>query len=63
MVQDAMSRISSAEEEDEYEFLKWHPLLAGLMAFNINLRAQELGRTLVNVWGTVMYPAYLYNAV
>ena len=62
-VQNSMAQVGSAEPEDEFEFMKWHPLFMGLMAFNISLRVQELGRTLVNVWGSVIYPAYLYNAV
>ena len=62
-VQNNLARVVSADEEDEFEFLKWHPLLMGMVAFNINLRVQELGRTLVNVWGSVIYPAYLYNAI
>ena len=62
-VQDSQTQIVSAVPEDEFEFLKWHPLLMGTMAFNISLRVQELGRTLVNVWGSVVYPGYLYNAV
>ena len=62
-VQNSLERVVSADPEDEFEFLKWHPLLMGLVAFNISLRVQELGRTLVNVWGSVIYPAYLYNAV
>ena len=50
-------------EDEEFEFLKWHPLLAGLLSFDLNLRMEEFGRTLVNEWGTVIYPAYLYNAI
>lgn len=34
------------EKDDEFSFLKWHPLHVGLLVFNINLRMQEIGADL-----------------
>lgn len=48
---------------DEFLFLKWHPVQAGLLMFNINLRLQDIGINLVNTFGSVTYLAYLYNTV
>ncbi|EME82467.1 uncharacterized protein MYCFIDRAFT_88405 [Pseudocercospora fijiensis CIRAD86] len=46
-----------------FHLLKNHPVLAGLMVFNLNLQLQDVGITLCNAWGSVLYPAHLYNAV
>ena len=51
-----------APKMEPFYLLKNHPVLAGLLAFNFNLRLQEAGITLCNAWGSVLYPAHLYNA-
>ncbi|KAK4501974.1 hypothetical protein PRZ48_007784 [Zasmidium cellare] len=43
-------------------FLKNHPVLCGLWTYHMNTQLQELGITLCNAWGSVIYPAHFYNA-
>lgn len=50
-------------KEEEFSFLKNHPILCGLTMFSINLRMQQIGIGLVNAWGSVMHLAYLYNLI
>lgn len=51
-----------APKVQPFYLLKNHPVLSGLLMFNLNMRLQEAGITLCNAWGSVIYPAHLYNA-
>ena len=53
----------AGQKMGEFALYKSHPLLCGIMAFNISLRMQEAGMILMNAWGTGIYLAYLYNAI
>ena len=46
-----------------FALFKNHPILCGIMAFNINLGMQEAGLNLINAWGTGIFLAYLYDAI
>ncbi|KAI9738395.1 MAG: hypothetical protein M1834_008898 [Cirrosporium novae-zelandiae] len=50
-------------DHQEFSFYERHPLVCGLLMFNVNLKMQEAGITFVNAWGTVVYLIYLLNAV
>ncbi|KAM3417680.1 hypothetical protein BST61_g5916 [Cercospora zeina] len=50
-----------APKMESFYLLKNHPVLAGLLVFHLNVRLQEAGIT-CNAWGSVLYPAHLYNA-
>lgn len=54
---------SDPKDDEWFTFLKWHPMQAGLLMFNLNLRMQKAGMALVNAWGSVTCLAYLYNAI
>lgn len=43
--------------------MKQYPLLCGLFAYALKMRAQEVGLAFTNAWGSVMYASHLYNAV
>lgn len=47
---------------ESFYLLRNHPVLSGLLAFNLNLSMQEAGIILCNTWGSILYPAHLYNA-
>lgn len=49
-------------EPEPFKLLCNHPVLAGLMTFRLQLLLNEAGITLCNAWGSVLYPAHLYNA-
>ena len=60
----AHSQEVSGSEEGRYTFLlNWHPVLAGILTFNINLRTQELGLQLVNLYSSSTNLAYMYNFI
>lgn len=46
-----------------FALYKAHPLLCGVLMFNLSLRMQELGQLLMNAWGTGMYLAHMYNSI
>lgn len=43
--------------------MKQYPLLCGLFAFTLKMKAQEVGIDFANAWGSVRYTSHLYNAV
>lgn len=43
-------------------FLKSHPVLCGLLTYRLTTLMQECGITLCNAWGSIIFPAHLYNA-
>lgn len=49
--------------EGRFRLFRQHPLLCGLFAFSLQMRAQEYGVDYVNAWGGVLYTSHLYNAV
>lgn len=49
--------------EGQFRLFRQHPLLCGLFAFSLRMRAQEYGVAYVNAWGGVLYTSHLYNAV
>ncbi|GIZ47422.1 hypothetical protein CKM354_001051300 [Cercospora kikuchii] len=52
-----------APKMESFYLLKNHPVLAGLLMFQLNLRLQDAGITLCNAWRSVLYTAHLYNAL
>lgn len=46
-----------------FDWLKQHPIYAGLYLYHIKSTFQEMGITFVGAWGSVMYAGHLYNAV
>lgn len=46
-----------------FDWLKQHPIYAGLYLYHIKAMFQEMGITFVGAWGSVMYAGHLYNAV
>ncbi|WPG97910.1 Hypothetical protein R9X50_00069300 [Acrodontium crateriforme] len=49
-------------EPEPFKLLRGHPVLAGLLNFRLNQQMNEAGIFLCNAWGSVIYPAHLYNA-
>lgn len=45
-----------------YHLLKNHPILCGLLTFQLNVLLQEGGMKVCTAWGSLIYPAHLYNA-
>ncbi|KAL1985781.1 hypothetical protein VTN96DRAFT_7403 [Rasamsonia emersonii] len=52
-----------APRDEEFSFLKTHPILCGLLMFSFNLNMQQMGIPHVNSWGSVVSLAYLYNLI
>ena len=46
-----------------FDWLKQHPIYAGLYLYYLKSLFQEVGITFVGAWGSVMYAGHLYNAV
>ena len=46
-----------------FDWLKQHPIYAGLYLYHLKSLFQEVGITFVGAWGSVMYAGHLYNAV
>ncbi|KAF7186234.1 hypothetical protein HII31_12476, partial [Pseudocercospora fuligena] len=42
--------------------LRNHPVLSGLLVFQINALLQEAGMNVCTSWGSIIYPAHIYNA-
>ena len=62
MMAKAAARGSGTVNSRPSHLLKNHPILCGLMVFRLNLLMNDAGIALCNAWGSVVYPAYLYNA-
>jgi hypothetical protein len=52
-----------SDENERFYLYKRHPILCGLISFWITLEMQNFGVTLVQGWGTAIYPAHFYNAI
>ena len=50
-------------DPEPFRLLKQYPLLCGLFTFALKMRAQEIGLTFANAWGSILYSSHLYNAV
>lgn len=50
-------------DPEPFRLLKQYPVMCGLFAFALKMRAQEVNIIFVNAWGSIMYSAQLYNAV
>ncbi|KAL3481566.1 hypothetical protein BJX99DRAFT_218513 [Aspergillus californicus] len=48
---------------EKHELLSQHPILCGLLLFNLNLRMQFAGQQLVTQWSDVQQLAFLHNLV
>ncbi len=48
---------------DPYHLLQRHPLLCAMMKFSLALMVREIGTTVVEAWGSILYTAHLYNAL
>ncbi|KAK2754671.1 hypothetical protein FQN54_006804 [Arachnomyces sp. PD_36] len=49
-------------ETPPYKLLKNNPVLCGILAFQFTIIIQEAGIYLAGAWGSIIYPAHLYNA-
>lgn len=52
----------SVPDPEPFRLLKQYPLLCGLFTFALKMRAQEIGLTFANAWGSILYSSHLYNA-
>lgn len=50
-------------EPEPFHLFKRHPLLCGMMSFALTLTVREIGTTIVEAWGSILYTAYLYQAL
>ena len=50
-------------DPEPFHLLRQYPVICGIFAFALKMRAQEIGVVFVNAWGSVMYAGQLYNAV
>ena len=55
--------VSSDLLGENYQLLKSHPVLCGLIAYSLKVRYHELGVAFANAWGSLLYTYHLYNAV
>ena len=58
-----MGATYSLPEPEPFRLFKQYPVICGLFAFALKMRAQEANLIFVNAWGSIMYSAQLYNAV
>ncbi|KAL8788682.1 MAG: hypothetical protein Q9195_007183 [Heterodermia aff. obscurata] len=58
-----MKESRSLPGPEPFRLLKQYPVMCGLFAFALKMRAQEVNLVFVNAWGSIMYSAQLYNAV
>ena len=58
-----MKASRSLPDPEPFRLLKQYPVICGLFAFALKMRAQEINIVFVNAWGSIMYSAQLYNAV
>ena len=58
-----MKASRSLPDPEPFRLLKQYPVMCGLFAFALKMRAQEINIVFVNAWGSIMYSAQLYNAV
>lgn len=49
-------------DAEPFRLLRQYPLLCGLFTFALKTRAQEIGLTFANAWGSILYTSQLYNA-
>lgn len=61
-VREAVYANIGRKREGSFVLLKAHPVLCGIMKFQIRLFAQSFGFTLVNAWGALPNILHLYNA-
>lgn len=50
-------------EPEPFHLFKRHPLLCGMISFALTLTVREIGTTIVEAWGSILYTAYLYKAL
>lgn len=50
-------------EPEPFHLFKRHPLLCGMISFTLTLTVREIGTTIVEAWGSILYTAYLYKAL
>ncbi|TVY18008.1 hypothetical protein LARI1_G007450 [Lachnellula arida] len=55
--------ISPPGESERFYLYKRQPILCGLLAFRTILETQYVGSSMVNSWGSAIYPAHFYNAL
>ncbi|KAH7110506.1 hypothetical protein B0J13DRAFT_661861 [Dactylonectria estremocensis] len=54
---------SLALESKRHRVLVHSPILCGLLLYHFRARMYEIGVAIVNTWGSITYPAHLYNAL
>lgn len=57
------SRYELGGEPEPFHLFKRHPLLCGMISFALTLTVREIGTTIVEAWGSILYTAYLYKAL
>lgn len=51
-------------EPEPFHLFKRHPLLCGMISFALTtVTVREIGTTIVEAWGSILYTAYLYKAL
>ncbi|KAG5743055.1 hypothetical protein H9Q72_013948 [Fusarium xylarioides] len=50
-------------DDQMYRIYFLSPILSGLLLFHYRAGMHEIGITVLNAWGSVTYPAHLYNAL
>ncbi|CEI70950.1 hypothetical protein FVEN_g9682 [Fusarium venenatum] len=52
-----------ATESGRHRILVHSPILCGLMLYHFRAKMYNLGIAIMNAWGSITYPAHLYNAL
>ncbi|KXT09032.1 hypothetical protein AC579_2546 [Pseudocercospora musae] len=58
----ATTRTRAPGKPRPHWLLKNHPVLSGLLVFQLNALLQETGMIVCTTWGSMIYPAHIYNA-
>lgn len=62
-IADYRRHIPGAVATKRRNLLYHHPLLCGSLSFAFKVRFRDIAIKFVNVWGSIMYAAHVYNAV
>ncbi|RGP81070.1 hypothetical protein FLONG3_859 [Fusarium longipes] len=52
-----------AAEAQRYRILKHSPIISGLLLYHYHAVMYDIGISVMNAWGSIVYPAHLYNAL
>ncbi|KAM7210096.1 hypothetical protein V8F06_014518 [Rhypophila decipiens] len=61
----AYSRIPGMEADpaSQHRLLIYSPVISGLILFRLRAAVHEISIAVINAWGSIAYPAHLYNAL